>query len=231
MTRFIQLIIAVTLAVIAGGAQAATIAIIGTGGVGSALGPRFAETGHTVVYGSRSPDSAEVQALVAETGNGASATTQTAAVSDADFVVLAIPWAPAESVVAGLGDLSDQIIIDPINALAFGENRSIGPAANPSAAELIQSWAPGAHVVKALNTLTRAYMVDPTALDSTITIPLAGDHDAAKEAVADLIAAIGLEPLDLGPLRHARQIEAMGLLYVAQGYQGRPRFEFYLHQR
>ena len=231
MRVLLQLICFVALTAAVSSTQAATIAIIGTGGVGSALGPRFAEAGHTVVYGSRAPNDADVAKLVRETGANARATTQAEAVINADVVVLAIPWAPAEAIVKGLGDLSGKIIIDPINALTFGENRSIGPAAVPSAAELIQSWAPEASVVKALNTLTRAYMVDPTALGGPISIPLAGDDPDAKATVAELISAIGLDPIDLGPLHHARQIEAMGLLYVAQGYQGRQRFEFYLHPR
>lgn len=212
-------------------ATADTIAVIGTGGVGSALGPHFAAGGHTVIYGSRTPDSSEVQDLVALTGNGASATSQSAAAADADIILLAIPWAPARAVVEGLGTLDGKIIIDPINALAFGAEKSVALAVTPSAAELIQSWAPRSHVVKAFNTLTRAYMVDAASAGGLITIPLAGNNDGAKARVAALVSSIGLEPLDVGVLRHARAIEAMGQLYVAQGYQGRQRFEFHLRAR
>lgn len=212
-------------------ANADTIAIIGTGGVGSALGPHFAAVGHTVVYGSRSPESAEVQALVTETGHGSSATTQAKAIVDADMVLLAIPWAPAQSIVESLGTLDGKIIIDPINALAFGAEKSVGLAVTPSAAEAIQGWAPNAHVVKAFNTLTRAYMVDASSANGPITIPLAGNNQDAKDKVAALAEAIGLNPIDVGPLSHAAAVEAMGQLYVAQGYQGRTRFEFHLRPR
>ncbi|HJP35695.1 MAG TPA: NAD(P)-binding domain-containing protein, partial [Gammaproteobacteria bacterium] len=47
--------------------SAETIAVIGTGNVGGALGPRFSELGHGIVYGSREPHRADVQALVART--------------------------------------------------------------------------------------------------------------------------------------------------------------------
>jgi len=57
-------------------AQAAKIAVIGTGNVGSALGPEFAALGHTIVYGSRTPTEQDVKDLVARTGHGATATTQ-----------------------------------------------------------------------------------------------------------------------------------------------------------
>lgn len=208
-----------------------TIAVIGTGGVGSALGPHFAAAGHTVIYGSRTPDSSEVQDLVALTGNSASATSQSAAAADADIILLAIPWAPTKTVVESLGKLDGKIIIDPINALSFGAEKSVALAATPSAAELIQSWAPRAHVVKAFNTLTRAYMVDAASAGGLITIPLAGNNHDAKVRVAALVSAIGLKPLDVGVLSHARAVEAMGQLYVAQGYQGRQRFEFHLRPR
>src|SRR5687767_15880287 len=71
-------------------AFAAKIAVIGTGNVGSALGPEFAALGHTIVYGSRTPNEKDVQDLVAKTGRGATATTQPEAVKGADMVLLAV---------------------------------------------------------------------------------------------------------------------------------------------
>ena len=58
------------------GAAAETVAMIGTGNVGAALGRRFAEHGHKVVYGSRDPAAADVRELVAATGHGAVAVSQ-----------------------------------------------------------------------------------------------------------------------------------------------------------
>ena len=49
-------------------AAAETIAVIGTGNVGGALGPEFAALGHTIVYGSREPERDDVVALVERTG-------------------------------------------------------------------------------------------------------------------------------------------------------------------
>jgi len=65
------------------------VALIGTGRVGSALGPRITALGMRVVYGSRDPDRADVRQLVQKTGNGASATSTGESVTDADIVVLA----------------------------------------------------------------------------------------------------------------------------------------------
>jgi hypothetical protein len=96
-------------------AQAAKIAVIGTGNVGSALGPEFAALGHTIVYGSRTPTEKDVTDLVAKTGHGATATTQPEAVKGADIVVLAVPGNLAVQITQSLGDLSGKVIIDPTN--------------------------------------------------------------------------------------------------------------------
>ena len=55
------------------GALAETIAVIGTGNVGMALGTQFAEQGHTIIYGSRTPGGEKAQALVAKTVGDATA--------------------------------------------------------------------------------------------------------------------------------------------------------------
>ncbi|MFQ5610197.1 MAG: NAD(P)-binding domain-containing protein, partial [Woeseiaceae bacterium] len=86
---------------------AETIAVIGTGDVGSALGPEFAQQGHTVIYGSRKPDRRSVRALVEATGRDARASLSVDAVKGADIVVLAVPGLVVADVVGSLGDHAD----------------------------------------------------------------------------------------------------------------------------
>ena len=133
-------------------ATAETIAIIGTGDVGKALGTEFAQQGHTIVYGSRDPERRKVANLVAETGAGASASTPAKAAVDADIVVLAVPGLLVEEITLSLGDLSGKIIIDPTNPLERKLDR-LEHAVDTSNAEIIQAAAPDAYVVKAFNTL------------------------------------------------------------------------------
>jgi hypothetical protein len=193
-------------------AQAETIALIGTGDVSSTFGPRFAALGHRVVYGSRSPDRADVQAMVAETGEDASATTPNAAAAQADIVIVAVPWEVAEDVVRGLGDLSGKIIIDPINPRVVAEDGFRNYAMDTSSAERLQNLAPQAFVVKAFNTISLDAMADPNVIGHPITIPIAGNDAAAKETVAALIEALGYEAVDVGPVRYAQVIEGLYLL-------------------
>ena len=72
-------------------AIAETVAVIGTGNVGSALGTRLGALGHTIVYGSRDPSKPQVADVVSRSGEGASATTSAEAVVGADIVILAVP--------------------------------------------------------------------------------------------------------------------------------------------
>ena len=73
-----------------GAAERETIAIIGTGDLGDSFGQRLARLGYTVVYGSRTPDSDRVKAVVTLTGHGSSATTQVEAAQQGDIIFLPI---------------------------------------------------------------------------------------------------------------------------------------------
>ena len=202
--------------------SAETIAIIGTGEVAAALGPEFTAQGHDIVYGSRSPDRDTVRELVARTGGNASATTQADAVDGADIVVLAVPWYAVEEVVANIGDLSGKIVIDPTNPRMVGEDGLRDYAVDPSNAEWIQRWAPQSRVVKAFNTMGWETMVDPDSTGGPVTVPIVGDDPEAKAVVAGLIEGMGLEPVDLGPVRYAHVVEGMYIVWGNARALGNP---------
>jgi 8-hydroxy-5-deazaflavin:NADPH oxidoreductase len=207
-------------------ATAETIALIGTGNVGAALGRRFAEQGHTVVYGSRTPEAADVVALVRETGRGAVALSPAAAAARSRVVVIAVPWTAVEEVVRGLGNLAGKIVIDPTNPrVTATDGFADYPPQHDSNAERIARLAPKALVVKAFSTLGAETMLNPRLADGPVTIPVVGDDRGAKQVVAGLARAIGLDAVDVGPLRHARIIE--GLHYLrANALGGRVNFHF-----
>jgi NADPH-dependent F420 reductase len=223
-----RVIAAVLTLVLGAPAVAETIAVIGTGDVGGALGPEFAAQGHTIVYGSRDPQRGKVKELVEKTGDLASATTPAEAAAQADIVVLAVPGLMVEEITKSLGDLSGKIIIDPTNPLERRMNR-LEHAVDTSNAEIIQAAAPGAYVVKAFNTLNWRTMVDPSSAGGPVSIPLVGDNGRAKKIVAELITGMGLEPIDVGPLRDARWVEGMLILWINNRYgDKRPSFDYHL---
>ncbi|MGD2167472.1 MAG: NADPH-dependent F420 reductase [Gammaproteobacteria bacterium] len=208
--------------------SAETIAVIGTGNVGGALGQRFAELGHTIVYGSRDPTRPDVRDLVAASGVDASATTQRAAAQQAEIVVLAVPWEVVEAVTRALGDLSGRIVIDPTNPRRIAEDGLRDFAFHDSNAERIQAVAPNALVVKAFSSLGYYTMLDPSVAGGPVSIPIAGDDARAKQVVAELTTGIGLHPVDVGPLRYAHAIEGLHYLRYNAGQFDEARINFHM---
>ena len=198
-----------------------TIAVIGTGNMGSALGQRLAGVGHTVIYGSREPSRDKVKELVAATGAGAFATTQRNAAELSQIIILAVPWPAVESLMPQLGDLSGKIIVDITTGERQGSDGYPELAVETSTSELIQGWAPTARIVK--TPFSGASMVrDPLRHGEPTVTYIAADDREAKEVVARLAIQLQFFPLDAGPLRMARTIDHLGLLYLTPMMQGRP---------
>lgn len=206
----IFLIFALPLAILPVAAE--TIAVIGTGSVGGALGPRFASLGHQVIYGSRSPGSAEVQDLVARTQGEAFATSQPEAAQQAEVILLAVPWNVAEQVLVSLGDLSGKIIIDPINPRVVVDGGYVDYPSFISNAERMQALAPRAKVVKAFSSISADTMIDPGLVEHPLTLPIVGNDAEAKAFVAEMCRELGYETIDFGPVHYAHIIEGMYLL-------------------
>lgn len=197
-----------------------TVAIIGTGDMGDSIGPKLAEKGYAIIYGSRDPASDSVQDLIGRTGANASATTQKEAAQSAGIVVLVVPWPAMETVAQNIGNLNGKIVIDvsiPIRQAADGYLESMVAT---SSAQMIQDWNPGARVVKTL--LAGSNVIDdPMVLGGRVTSFIAADDRDAKEVVARIVKGLGLEPLDAGPLRNAQAIEALARLWFVPVLQKR----------
>lgn len=208
-----------------------TVAIIGTGDMGDSLGLRFAELGYSVIYGSRQPDGEKAQGVARRTGPNASVTTQRQAAQSGDIVVLAVPWPAMETVAQSLGSLDDKIVIDVSFPHVQADDGYYEALLETSSAEMIQQWNPRARVMKAF-ALQASYVIDdPGVVGGPVSVPIASDDREAKEQVADIIVAMGLDPVDAGPLRLSRELEAMQRLYGVPFFQRRQAaWEFYFRR-
>jgi 8-hydroxy-5-deazaflavin:NADPH oxidoreductase len=188
------------------------VAIIGAGNVGRALATAFTRQGHVVTIASRDPEHAA--AAAAATG-ARHAKTSAEAAAAGQLVVLAIPFAGAEELVSEIRDaVAGKPVVDVTNRMSFGPN---GPAIDngESNAERLAAWLPNAHVVKAFNTLFASNQADPTAGGAKLDGFVAGDDRAAKDIVLELVRSIGLNPVDVGPLARAQQLEQLAFLNIA----------------
>ena len=70
-------------------------------------------------------------------------------------------------------------------------------------------------------------MVDPDSTGGPVTVPIVGDDAEAKAVVSGLIEGMGLEPIDLGPVRYARVVEGVYLVWGNARARGN-RFNYHL---
>jgi NADPH-dependent F420 reductase len=188
------------------------VAIIGAGNVGRALAASFSRVGHKVTIASHDPEHAA--AAAAATGTH-SAKTSAEAASGAEIVVLAIPFASAEAVAAEIRDaVAGKTVIDVTNRISFGPN---GPTIDNgvSNAEQLAAWLPKAHLIKAFNTILASHQNDPISDGTKLDGFVAGDDQGAKKIVLDLVRSMGLNPVDVGPLARAQQLEQLAFLNIA----------------
>jgi 8-hydroxy-5-deazaflavin:NADPH oxidoreductase len=186
------------------------IAIIGAGNVGGSLGRAWSAKGHDVVFASRDTNEPKTQAALAATSGRARAAKVDDAVRDAEVVVLAVPFEAVESALKSAGPMTGKILIDCTNPVGVAL-----PAGVASGAEHVSKLAPGARVAKAFNSQGAENIARPRYGDTAATNFYCCDDDAARGVVRQLVADVGFDPVDVGPLKNARLLEAATLLWFA----------------
>jgi predicted dinucleotide-binding enzyme len=198
------------------------VAVIGTGNFAGALGPALGRAGYSVVYGSREPSRESVRELVKRTGPKASAATQPQAAARAQIVVLAVPGDVAYDVSNTLGALAGKTVLDvggggKKRVAADGYLELVSDSTN---AERIQSRHPAARLVRMFMP-SIAFLENPRLVGTPPSVLVVGNSSRAKEAIAQMIFDLGLDPHDSGPLRYSRIFDGMGMLSFVPAQQGR----------
>lgn len=189
------------------------IGIVGSGNMGRVLGGCWAVHGHEVCFGARNTQAAQ-QASELARAQGASTTRCGSNREAADFgeVVLYCARNVDPALVVGeVGVLDGKVVIDLNNWPVPDGGFAFAPV-TVSLAEKLQAWLPRAQVVKAFNTMAQElFEMDTDRLRSHgLSAFLCSDHAVARGVVASLARDLGLEPIDMGPLRNARIVEPMG---------------------
>jgi hypothetical protein len=194
------------------------IGVIGAGHIGSTLARHFVNAGHEVaISNSRGPDS--LRDLEAELGERAHAATVDEAARFGDIVVVSIPFKDYRDVPADA--VAGKVVIDTMNYYPQrdGHYEQLD-SGQTTASEMLQEHVPGSFVVKAFNSIRFDSLRDkarPGAGERNVAIPISGDDEAAKQKVGDLIAEIGFDAVDAGPLGDGgRKYQVGAELYGAE---------------
>jgi len=187
------------------------VAIIGAGNVGTALATALTRAGHKVTITARDPQHAT---KAAESSGANAGSSNAAAVDQADVVITAIPATSISEVAAEIRQpASGKPIIDVTNRMA-PTDKGLDMDTTSSNAEDLASMLPASPVVKAFNTLFASNQADPTADGVQLDGYVAADDETAKATVLELVESIGLNPVDVGPLKRARQLEGLAFLNI-----------------
>lgn len=193
-----------------------TVAVIGTGKMGAGLARLLASKGVQVAIGSR--DATKATKLAEEIGGGAQGGGIADAVQRADVVILAVYYQKMEETIRAAGDLTGKILVDISNPITE-DFKGLLIGHTTSAAEEIQKLAPQAKVVKAYNTIFAELLpADAREGRALVQVFVAGDDEAAKKAVSEVVAKGGFEPVDSGPLANSRFLEPVGEMNIWFGF-------------
>jgi 8-hydroxy-5-deazaflavin:NADPH oxidoreductase len=204
------------------------IAVLGTGMVGRTLAPAFGRLGHDVVVGTRDPEATrardgwDLDVPLVPFGEVA---------LGADLVVNATSGQGSLAALEAVGEeaLAGKVLLDVANPLDFsaGFPPTLTVKDTDSLAEQIQRAYPRTRVVKSLNTVNCAVMVDPSRVgEGETTMFLAGDDPEARTSVASLLEQLGWGDLvEFDDLSAARAMEMWLPLWVRlMGRLGTPDF-------
>ena len=211
------------------------IAVIGTGLVGRTFAERLTGLGHDVVVGTRNVTETLNRTDESRAGMPPYSLWQhehpnvgLASFPDAgthgDVIINATAGIASLSAFEAVGsdNLAGKVIVDIALALDGkpGQARSLVVANTDSLGEQMQRAFPTARVVKTLNTVNVAVMVDPARISGQHNIFVSGDDPQAKQLVTDLLGELGWREemiIDLGGIRTARAVEMYSSLFFTLG--------------
>ncbi|WP_068400956.1 NADPH-dependent F420 reductase [Kribbia dieselivorans] len=172
-----------------------TVSIFGTGNMGSAIASVVERGGNVVeCFG-------ENDAAKPVTG---------------EIVVLAVPYHALTSIAAERAEqFAGRIVVDITNPVNFETFDSLTVPTDSSAAAELAAALPNSRVLKAFNTTFAATLATGKIGDLTTTVQIAGDDADAKAALSEVVTAGGLNVIDAGSLKRARELEAFGFLQIS----------------
>ena len=197
------------------------IGVLGTGIVGNTIATKLCGLGHEVTMGARQAGNELARTWAESAGPHASEGSFSDAAAFGELVVNCTAGMHSLDALAAAGaaNLAGKVLIDIANPLDFSQGMppTLTVCNTDSLGEQIQRAFPEAKVVKALNTVNYRVMVDPARVPGKHDVFVAGNDEAAKAQVRELLASFGWPAeriVDLGDIAGARGAEMYLLLWL-----------------
>lgn len=194
------------------------IGILGSGNVGGTLGRQWLAAGHDVFFGVRDPETESARELAAQLPERSVVLSMRDTAAHSEVLLLATPWNVVPGVLESLGPVEGKVLMDATNpllprlaGLEFGGDTSGG--------EKVQEWAPDMRIVKIFNSTGFENMADPVYNGVAASMFYCGDDSDAKSKAQQLASDAGFDPVDAGPLRQARLLEPLAMLWITMAMQ------------
>jgi predicted dinucleotide-binding enzyme len=194
-----------------------TTAIIGTGGLGSAIARRLASGGEALRLSSA--DTASARTLAAQIGHAAVVSAGNRdALPGADAVVLALRFTVLKGVIGEIaGSLGGKVVVVPSNPVGLDAQGNVVRLlpAGQSSGKVVAGWLPaGAHFAMAFGTMSASLLESASNRSPERAVLFyVTDDDRAGEEVGRLIAAAGFEPVKAGAIEQSGRLEVGGDLH------------------
>jgi predicted dinucleotide-binding enzyme len=194
-----------------------TTAVIGTGGIGSAIAHHLASGGETLRLSSA--DSESARKLAAAIGPAAVvALNNHDVLQGADTVVLALRFTVLKDVIEEIADaLGDMVVVVPSNPVGIDAGGKVVPRLlnGQTSGTVVSGWLPaGARLAMAFGSMS-ADLFDSSSSRSPEPAVLfyVTDDDRAGEEVERLIRRAGFEPVKVGGTDQSSRLEVGGDLH------------------
>lgn len=192
------------------------VLIIGAGNMGRGIATRLVAGGHHITLHDVDRKAADTLAADLAAPKSVAVSASPADVAPSSDVIILASWYDSNLEVSNrLGPaLAGKVVVDISNPLNDTYNGLSTPPGT-SAAETIRDALPeNVRVIKAFNTTFASTLVAGHVGGQPLDVYIAGDDQEAKSVVAELVRSGGLNPIDVGPLERARQLEGLGLLGI-----------------